>query len=545
MVNEKTILLKNIKPNDYNPNEMTEQQFEELVREVKHLGKPPKPIVLRDKGEFFEIVDGEHNYLALGKLGHQELQEGWYEIVDYDDIEAKRQTWKRNLGGTNNPVKTGLMFAEALEKSGMSNYQLAENWEISEGTIRNYLLYADAAKLRNDYANLALLSINQIRLYLKIADYSVDIANFWLSCGGFEDALVWHENKKFKEAEKNLSLFPFLKLTFTYIVEQGATRVLLYKPDFIPINLSKEDEIKYIQKFKNGIKRANQMANLKKRMETYFHIDDDGNKQITEYLDLYFNNHLAITAPPSLIDTLFSLVIKRADNDKFEFLLTPEELKQCMELKKGEGHLTIINKAKLLLAKKQNIAPSEIDEKSAWGGIDREIDDLEIEKKAPDYIKQAKWPISSKFKVAFLAIKFEDEELRKARWELLKKKWTTSDFNGVDEKDQYVIKEKMLEIITQEEKKGQKQEENLALREKSAHELATLFIKKIDNLLANNKETEKDLVEKMVKNFPRDYLYLLVWLANKYYDDMQWQARYKSMIEGIRNDIRSTKESKS
>ncbi len=107
-MNEAKILIKNIKPNDYNPNEMSEVEFAELVLEVKHLSKPPKPIVLRKKGELFEIVDGEHSYRALKELGHKELQQSWFEIVEYDDIEARRQTYKRNLGGTNNPVKLGL-----------------------------------------------------------------------------------------------------------------------------------------------------------------------------------------------------------------------------------------------------------------------------------------------------------------------------------------------------------------------------------------------------------------------------------------------------
>ncbi len=538
-MNEKTILLKNIRPNDYNPNEMTDDQFEELVREVKHLGKPPKPIILRNKGEFFEIVDGEHSYRALMKLEHQVLQEGWYEIVDYDDIEAKRQTYKRNLGGTNNPVMLGQMFAKALEESGMSNRQLAEKWGISEGTVRNYLFYASASKLRNDYANLAKLSTNQIRLYLKIAEYAKEIADYWFSCGAIEDALIWFSDEKFDE--KNLTL---IESYFIEIMKQGAEKTLSYKTDFIPLNLTPDDQKKYTQRFKNGIKRAYKMARLRKRMETYFNLGNDSGQKATEYLDLYFNHPLSLKLPEDQKNTIFSLIIKKTDN-KLEFVLTPEELKQCMELEKDEGYRTVINKVRFLIAKKYNIAPSEIKVDSAYGGIERHLDDLEIEMKAPDYVKQAKWPITRTFKVAFLGIKFEDEELRKTQWEFFQKRWRGSDFNKVDEYDHYAVKEKMLEILKTTERKKQEEKDNEALREKSEAELAEIFVEKISGIFNADEDAKKTFTDKLVNNFSKNFLYLFVYLANKYYEEKQWQARYKSMIEGIRNSSRSKTESKS
>ncbi len=531
---EKTIPLNNIKPNSYNPNEMTSEQFEELVKEVKHLGKPPKPIILRNKGEFFEIVDGEHSYRALRELNYQELQESWYEIVDYDDIEAKRQTYKRNLGGTNNPVKLGQMFAKTLQESGMSNRQLAEKWGISEGTIRNYLFYASASKLRNDYANLAKLNKKQVKLYLNIAEYAKPVADYWLTCGAIEDALIWFSDEKFDE--KNLTL---IASYFIEIMKQGAEKTLSYKTDFIPLNLSPGDQKRCIQKFKNGIKRAYKMARLKKRMAAYFNLGNDSSQKVTEYLDLYFNHPLSLKMPEVQKDTLFSLVIKRTEN-KLEFILTPEELKQCMELGKDEGYKTVIDKVRVLIAKKYNIVPSEIKVDSD-GGIERQLDDLEIEMKAPDYVKQAKWPITRTFKVAFLGIKVEDEELRKTHWELLEKRWTSSDFNRVDEHDQYAVKEKMLEILKTTERKKQEEKDNEALREKSEAELAEIFVKKTSGIFDADEAAKKTFIEKLVNNFSKDFLYLFVYLASKYYDERQWQEKYKAILEGIHTVMKPMK----
>src|SRR3989338_2869503 len=292
-MNNKTIPLDKIKPNDYNPNEMSEEQFTDFVNEVKHLGnKPPKPIILRPNGDFYEIVDGEHSFKAIKQLGIMELQEGWYEIADYDDIEAKRQTWKRNLGGKPNAVKTGLMFAKALQDSGMSNRQLADRMDISEATIRAYLFYAEASKLRGDHANLARLTNDQIKLYLNIASYSKAIANFWLNCGALEDALVWFGNKSFKDAKANvINFLEYIQYTFKDIIAEGFDKKLSYKEDFIPFEFSDEERLSYIQKFKNGIKKVNKLVDLKKRIKASYIWDEEvTQKTIDDYFDVYFNN---------------------------------------------------------------------------------------------------------------------------------------------------------------------------------------------------------------------------------------------------------------
>ncbi len=36
-----------LEPNDYNPNRMADERFAELVEEIRHLGRLPKPVVAR------------------------------------------------------------------------------------------------------------------------------------------------------------------------------------------------------------------------------------------------------------------------------------------------------------------------------------------------------------------------------------------------------------------------------------------------------------------------------------------------------------------
>ena len=130
-----------LSPNDYNPNRMNDDEFAELVSEVVHLGRIPKPIVVRPNGKGYVIIDGEHGWRAAKEVGLGEIP---CEVLDVDDFEAMRQTYKRNQHGQHNPVLQGVMFKRMMAESGISQRELAKDMEVSEGTVRNSLEYVKA-----------------------------------------------------------------------------------------------------------------------------------------------------------------------------------------------------------------------------------------------------------------------------------------------------------------------------------------------------------------------------------------------------------------
>lgn len=187
-------------PNDYNPNRMTQAEHAELLAEVRHLGRVPKPIVVRPAGDGYVIVDGEHGWRAAREAGLAEIP---CEVIVVDDFEAMRQTYKRNQHGTHNPVLLGRMFRRMLAERELSNRSLAAEMEVSEGTVRNALLYAEAADARNSYAaepdqaawrdqwsenvqlpspddEVARLSVRSLREYLRLPP---PIGDIWVSAG--------------------------------------------------------------------------------------------------------------------------------------------------------------------------------------------------------------------------------------------------------------------------------------------------------------------------------------------------------------------------
>lgn len=185
-----------IAPNAYNPNTMTAAGFAELVAEVRHLGRLPKPLVVTRHADRWRIVDGEHGWQAALAVG---LEDVWCEVIEADLFEAMRQTYKRNQHGRHDSVRLGRMFVAMMEDRGLSRRDLAVQMAVAEGTIRNAVIYATAAELRNGYAAplsgvaedadrlIAGLTVRQVREYVRLP---APIRDTWLDAGADLNALA-------------------------------------------------------------------------------------------------------------------------------------------------------------------------------------------------------------------------------------------------------------------------------------------------------------------------------------------------------------------
>ncbi|MFA5034017.1 MAG: ParB/RepB/Spo0J family partition protein [bacterium] len=183
--------LGQIIPNSYNPNDMSEESFEELKKEIEHRGSPSKPIVVRKTDEqHYTIVDGEHEFTAVKELGYTEVL---CEIVDIDETESMRQTYKRNLGGENNKVKLGKMFQDVLKKNGWTQRELAKEFNIGKDFVGNSILYAEAAENAvSDSATISKLSIRQLHAYMA---FPPEIRDKWITAGADIDILSGNARK--------------------------------------------------------------------------------------------------------------------------------------------------------------------------------------------------------------------------------------------------------------------------------------------------------------------------------------------------------------
>ena len=68
-MNTEIIPTDRLHPNDWNPNRMGDEESAELVAEVRHLGRLPKPLTVRQDGDGYQIIDGEQSWKAAKEVG--------------------------------------------------------------------------------------------------------------------------------------------------------------------------------------------------------------------------------------------------------------------------------------------------------------------------------------------------------------------------------------------------------------------------------------------------------------------------------------------
>ena len=178
VMNIVTIPVDQIVSNSYNPNEMTDEQFSELVEQTRRSGHVFKPIVVRRDNDRFIIVDGEHTWLAAKDVGLAEVE---CEVMDISELEAMRQMLVRNLHGEHDPVQEARVYQRMMALGKLSNRQLAKQVSKSEAGIRNTLKYLDAleeyqpAEGENPEEVVGKLTMKQIELFLKIPQHCVQL----------------------------------------------------------------------------------------------------------------------------------------------------------------------------------------------------------------------------------------------------------------------------------------------------------------------------------------------------------------------------------
>ncbi len=182
--------VEKVRPNAWNPNRLPEDDYRNLVEAVRATGQLPKPLVVCRDGDEYLTLDGEHGLRAGKDAGLAEVP---CQVVEADEFERRRQTYVRNVHGRPNPVLLGRMFAEMKEIRKLSNYDLAAEVGVSEGSVRNALVYAEVAGQRARHAaglgrpeqqvidEVATLPVQVVRTYL---DMPEEVRDVWLDNGG-------------------------------------------------------------------------------------------------------------------------------------------------------------------------------------------------------------------------------------------------------------------------------------------------------------------------------------------------------------------------
>jgi hypothetical protein len=101
-----------IRPNSFNPNKMDDFMFGRTVASIDKLGWAT-PIVVRDMGDYFEVIDGEHRWRAARELGMTEVP--IWNLGEIPDAKAKQLTIVLNeTRGTADREKLGELLRDLL-----------------------------------------------------------------------------------------------------------------------------------------------------------------------------------------------------------------------------------------------------------------------------------------------------------------------------------------------------------------------------------------------------------------------------------------------
>jgi len=118
--------LSSLKENRWNPNVMTEEEFNDLVENMKKVGPEGiDPIHIRKVEDGYEIVDGAHRFRAAKQLGWDSIR-SW--VHEMDESEARVFNYEKNrLRGRLDPFKEAELFRWEMDR-GLSDEQIAKKY---------------------------------------------------------------------------------------------------------------------------------------------------------------------------------------------------------------------------------------------------------------------------------------------------------------------------------------------------------------------------------------------------------------------------------
>jgi len=121
--------INNIEPNPWNPNEMTQDVFNHLKKEYKRVGFL-QPVLVRVKGDKFQLIDGEHRWKAGKEFGLKTITAV---VIEMDDKTAKLTSINMNkIKGTDNILKLATLLEDLKDTSNLDDILNMDKSELEQ-----------------------------------------------------------------------------------------------------------------------------------------------------------------------------------------------------------------------------------------------------------------------------------------------------------------------------------------------------------------------------------------------------------------------------
>lgn len=129
-----------LKPNNYNPNLMTDEQFQSLVDDFKENGWVGQPIIINDNNE---IIDGEHRWRVASFLNYKTVPVIYFNPKDADHQKMLTIGWNAKRGEMS-PLKLAGIISELNQKYTLE--ELSSKLGFSANQLKDTLAMSQVTK---------------------------------------------------------------------------------------------------------------------------------------------------------------------------------------------------------------------------------------------------------------------------------------------------------------------------------------------------------------------------------------------------------------
>ncbi|MCX7926903.1 MAG: ParB/RepB/Spo0J family partition protein [Candidatus Omnitrophica bacterium] len=227
--------LNRIKPNPYQPREdFDPQAMEELVQSIREKGII-QPILVRPKGDDYELIAGERRYRAAAILQLKEIPTIVKDVDDRDSLEIAliENLQRKEL----NPIEEAKAYQFLIEKFSLTQEEVAEVLGKARATVANVLrllklpleIQEEIKNGRISYAHgRALLEISDLNLQRKILQ---EIISKSLSVRELENIIKLRRpfSVKVKSSRLVKTSDPYIAVLEEQLQQALATRVKIVK----------------------------------------------------------------------------------------------------------------------------------------------------------------------------------------------------------------------------------------------------------------------------------------------------------------------------
>lgn len=213
---EKILYLKleQIRPNPFQPREnFDSQSIEELAQSIKEKGVI-QPVLVRPKGDFYELIVGERRFRAANLLNLKEIPAIVKDVIDEDSLELSliENIQRQDL----NPIEEAHAYQYLIDKFNLTQEKISEVLGKARVTITNILrllklpqeIQEEIKKGRITFAHgRTLLEIEDNNLQRKLTQ---EIISKHLSVNELENLIKMRLTKGLKRKPRQLTQEPYI-----------------------------------------------------------------------------------------------------------------------------------------------------------------------------------------------------------------------------------------------------------------------------------------------------------------------------------------------